>query len=176
MSNRIARYSLYVFVALVAFGAGLWFSTMQHSTAPEQSAAEAIYGITLPDLQGKPQPVAQWRGKVLVVNFWATWCEPCRKEIPIFVQLQERYAANGLQFVGISVDQVDKTSEFARNYSINYPNLIGTFDAVEVSRLAGNKRRVLPYTIIFDRKGQIVATELGGLTQEKLEALLSPLL
>ena len=110
------------------------------------------------------------------MNFWATWCEPCRKEIPIFVQMQEKYAAKGLQFVGISIDQADKTSEFARNFSINYPNLIGTFDAVEVSRLAGNKRGVLPYTVILDRKGQIAATELGGVTQEKLEALLRPLL
>ena len=99
-----------------------------------------------------------------------------RKEIPLFVQMQEKHGAKGLQFVGISIDQADKTSEFAANFKINYPNLIGTFDTVEVSRLAGNKRRVLPYTIILDRKGQISATEMGGITQEKLDALLLPLL
>ena len=176
MSNRLLRYSFFALVAALAFGAGIWFNPDRQAAPPEVSAASALFAVTLPDLQNKPQKLEQWRGKVLVVNFWATWCEPCRKEIPIFVQMQEKYAAKGLQFVGISIDQADKTSEFARNFSINYPNLIGTFDAVEVSRLAGKKRGVLPYTVILDRKGQIAATELGGVTQEKLEALLLPLL
>ena len=132
--------------------------------------------MSLPDLQGKPQAVGQWRGKVLVINFWATWCEPCREEIPIFVKMQEKYRDKGLQFVGISIDQADKTSEFSRNFSINYPSLIGTMDTVEVSRQAGNKRRVLPYTIVLDRKGEVIATELGGLTEGKLESLIAPLL
>ena len=93
----------------------------------------------------------------------------------MFVKLQEKYGSKGLQFVGISIDQVDKTAEFARYFDVNYPNLIGTFDAVEISRLAGNKQGVLPYTVILDRRGRISATELGGLTQEKLEALVNPL-
>lgn len=176
MSNRWVRYSFFALVAILAFGLGIWLNPERQSGAPEPSAAEAIYAIRLPDLRNQPQKLDQWRGKVLVVNFWATWCEPCRKEIPLFVQAQEKYSAKGLQFVGISIDQADKTSEFARNFSINYPNLIGTFDTVEISRLAGNKRRVLPFTIVLDRKGQIAATELGGITQEKLEALIKPLL
>ena len=176
LSNRIAKYAAYTLVAAIAFAGGLWLSATQQSAPPEPSAAESLYAMALPDLQGKPQKLEQWRGKVLVVNFWATWCEPCRKEIPLFVQLQSKYAAKNLQFVGISIDQVDKTQEFAQKFSVNYPNLIGTFDAVEVSRVAGNKRRVLPYTIILDRKGQIAATEMGELTLEKLEATLAPLL
>ncbi len=175
MSNKIFRYALYALIALVAFGAGIWVSKRQ-TAAPEVTAAEALYAITLPDLQNKPQKIDQWRGKVVVVNFWATWCAPCRKEIPMFVKMQEKYGSKGLQFVGISIDQLDKTSEFSRYFDVNYPNLIGTFDAVEISRLAGNKQRALPYTVILDRKGRISATELGGLTQEKLEALVNPLL
>lgn len=176
MSNRILKYSLYAFVALVAFGAGLWLSSLRQAATPEPKASDALYAIALPDLQGKPQTVEQWRGKVLVINFWATWCEPCREEIPIFVKMQEKYRAKGLQFVGISIDQADKTSEFARKFSINYPNLIGTMDTVEVSRQAGNKRRVLPYTIVLDRRGEVIATEFGGLTEAKLELILAPLL
>ena len=148
----------------------------RQTAAPEVTAAEALYAITLPDLQNKLQKIDQWRGKVVVVNFWATWCAPCRKEIPMFVKMQEKHGSKGLQFVGISIDQVDKTAEFARNFDVNYPNLIGTFDAVEISRLAGNQQRALPYTVILDRQGRISATELGGLTQEKLEALVNPLL
>ena len=176
MSSRLVRYSFFAFVALLAFAAGVWLNPERQAGPAEPTAADALYATNLPDLQNKPQKLDQWRGKVLVVNFWATWCEPCRKEIPLFVQMQEKHGAKGLQFVGISIDQADKTSEFAANFKINYPNLIGTFDTVEVSRLAGNKRRVLPYTIILDRKGQISATEMGGITQEKLDALLLPLL
>lgn len=176
MSKRILRVALYAFVALIALGAGLWASSSRQTAVPSVNSAQVLWALSLPDLNNQPQRLEQWRGKVVVVNFWATWCEPCRKEIPLFVKMQEKHAAKGLQFVGISIDQVDKTSEFARNFKINYPTLIGTFDAVEVSQKAGNQRRGLPFTVILDRKGQIAATELGGVTQEKLDALIAPLL
>ena len=176
MSKRILRVALYAFVALIALGAGLWASSSRQTAVPSVNSAQVLWALSLPDLNNQPQRLEQWRGKVVVVNFWATWCEPCRKEIPLFVKMQEKHAAKGLQFVGISIDQVDKTSEFPRNFKINYPTLIGTFDAVEVSQKAGNQRRGLPFTVILDRKGQIAATELGGVTQEKLDALIAPLL
>lgn len=132
--------------------------------------------MTLPDLQNQPQQLAQWRGKVLVVNFWATWCAPCREEIPLFVKMQEKYKGKDLQFVGISIDQMDKTLEFSLSFGINYPSLIGTFDAVEVSRRAGNAKGVLPFTVFLDRNGRIVATESGGIKQDKLEFILGTLL
>jgi len=176
LSKRILRVALYAFVALIALGAGLWASSSRQTAVPSVNSAQVLWALSLPDLNNQPQRLEQWRGKVVVVNFWATWCEPCRKEIPLFVKMQEKHAAKGLQFVGISIDQVDKTSEFARNFKINYPTLIGTFDAVEVSQKAGNQRRGLPFTVILDRKGQIAATELGGVTQEKLDALIAPLL
>ena len=172
------KYFLYGLVALAAASAGLWLGVSRLTDAPTTSvsASAALFTLNLPDLENKPQRLEQWRGKVLVVNFWATWCAPCREEIPVFVKLQEQYGAKGLQFVGISIDQADKTAEFARNFKINYPSLVGTFDTIEVSRQAGNQKRVLPYTVILDRKGNVVATELGGLTAEKLEALVRPLL
>jgi thiol-disulfide isomerase/thioredoxin len=178
LSNKVFRYAVYALVSLAAFGAGIWLSGSRRVESPPQQAAasDVLYSLRLPDLEGKPQTLEQWRNKVLVVNFWATWCAPCREEIPIFVKMQEKSRDKGLQFVGISIDQADKTSEFARNFGINYPILIGTFDTIEISRQAGNKQRVLPYTVILDRQGRIVATELGGLTREKIEAIISPLL
>jgi len=167
---------LYAFIALTAFGAGIWVSESRQGAVPEVNTSDVLMALSLPDLENKTQRLSQWRGKVIVVNLWATWCAPCREEIPMFVKVQQKYRTQGLQFVGISIDQADKTSEFSRNFGINYPSLIGTFDTVELSRQAGNTRRVLPYTIIMDRKGKIVATELGGLTQEKLETIVNPLL
>lgn len=174
MSNKILRYGLYSFIALTAFGAGVWVKSFRN--LPEVSAADAVYSITLPDLENKPQQLSQWRGKVLVVNFWATWCAPCVEEIPMFIKVQDKYRGKGLQFVGISLDKEDKTSDFGRKFGINYPSLIGTLDTIEISRQVGNTRRVLPYTVILDRKGQVAATELGGLTEEKLEVIINPLL
>ena len=163
-------------MALSAFGAGIWVNMSRQADAPDSGAAASLYAMTLPDLDGKQQSVSQWRGKVLVINFWATWCAPCREETPIFVKLQNKYAAKGLQFVGISIDQADKTSEFAKEFKINYPTLIGAFDTIDVSHQAGNRRRVLPYTVVLDRNGRVVAGEFGGLTEEKLESLLAPVL
>jgi thiol-disulfide isomerase/thioredoxin len=170
------RYFLFVVIAASAFGAGIWVNNTRQAGAPAFSGADAIFALNLPDLQNQMQNLAQWRGKVLVVNFWATWCAPCREEIPVFVKMQQEYAGRGLQFVGISIDQPDKTLEFYTNFKINYPTLIGTFDTVEVSRQAGNQKRVLPFTLILGRNGQIMATESGGLTQQKLEGLIKPLL
>ena len=167
---------MYALVAMAAAGAGVWVSVSRQAAVPTATASDALFALNLPDLENKPQSLNQWRGKVLVVNFWATWCAPCREEIPIFVKLQEKYRTQGLQFIGISIDQADKTSEFSRNFGINYPSLIGTFDTIDISRQAGNKAQALPYTVILDRKGKIVATELGGLTQEKLEARVNSLL
>jgi thiol-disulfide isomerase/thioredoxin len=174
VSNKILRYGLYSFIALTAFGAGVWVKSFRNP--PEVSAADAVYAITLPDLENKPQQLNQWRGKVLVVNFWATWCAPCVEEIPMFIKVQDKHLGKGLQFIGISIDKADKTADFARKFGINYPSLIGTIDTIEISRQAGNTRRVLPYTVILDRKGQVAATGLGGLTEEKLEAIINPLL
>jgi thiol-disulfide isomerase/thioredoxin len=166
-------------IALAATGAGVWVNVSRQgdvSAIQETGTSEALFAVALPDLNNQPQSLKQWHGKVLVVNFWATWCAPCREEIPMFVKMQEKHGAQGLQFVGISIDQLDKTADFARNFGINYPTLIGTFDTIDVSRKTGNTRRALPFTVILDRKGQIVATELGGLTLEKLDALVKPLL
>lgn len=174
LKTRFARYGLYALLALAAFAAGVW--TRHGNQDPKAGAAEALYALNLPDLKGQSQPLSQWRGQVLVVNFWATWCAPCREEIPELVKLQTRHAGHGLQIVGISIDQADKTAEFATNFNINYPVLMGSFDVIELSRQAGNEKRVLPFTVVFNRQGQIAATELGGLTMDKLEKVLKPLL
>jgi len=173
--SSLLRYLLFAAVALVAFVAGVMMRT-QPAEAPQLTGADALLATRLLDLHDQPQRLDQWRGKVLVVNFWATWCAPCREEIPIFVAMQDQYRDKGLQFVGIAIDQVDKTREFATSFKINYPTLMGGFDTVELSQQVGNSKRGLPFTVVLDRHGKIASTELGGITREKLEALINPLL
>ena len=137
---------------------------------------ERVLGARVADVKGGTQNLEQWRGQVLVVNYWATWCTPCREEIPGFVRLQERYGSRGLQFVGIAIDQPDKVAEFAIEFRINYPLLLGGLETIELLRQAGNRAGVLPYTLVIDRKGNLVSREHGGLKEAKLERTLLPLL
>ncbi len=148
--------------------------------AANGDVATAILGSTLRTLDGAPQTLAGFRGRVLIINYWATWCAPCREEIPLFVRLQQEYAAQGVQFIGIAVDQADKVRDFAQEFNINYPLLIAGMDAVELSRKAGNKAGnkagVLPYTLVLDRSGKIAASLVGGLSEARMRAQLTPLL
>jgi thiol-disulfide isomerase/thioredoxin len=179
--RRPPGFALIAVVAIaIAAGGGAyhWYS---RDGAPDRepsprAVAERVYAVRLADLAGGAPTLEQWRGQVLVVNFWATWCVPCREEIPGFVRLQERYGNRGLQFVGIALDQPDKVAEFAREFRINYPLLLGGFDTLGLLRQVGNRAGVLPYTLVIDRHGNVVSREPGGLKESRLEALLHPLL
>jgi thiol-disulfide isomerase/thioredoxin len=135
-----------------------------------------IFAASFPDLEGQPQPLKQWQGKILVLNFWAPWCPPCRAEIPDFIRLQEEYRAQGVVFVGLALDQKDKVQAFSDEMGINYPILLGENDAAELGKLAGNRLGGLPFTAIFSKNGDIVSTVTGELKREQLEATLKSLI
>lgn len=163
--------------AAAGYFANAWrIGALGSATDAEADTAAAILGSTLNTLDGVPQTLVAWRGRILVINYWATWCAPCREEIPMFVRLQQEYAAKGVQFIGIAVDQADKVRDFAQEFNINYPLLIAGIDAVELSRKAGNKAGVLPYTLVLDRSGTIAASLVGGLSEARMRAQLAPLL
>ena len=179
--TRAARF-IAVAVAVAAAAAGLVFHLHSGERADAgsgkhpQALVERIYAARLADPQGGLQPLAQWRGRVLVVNFWATWCAPCREEIPGFVRLQARHGARGLLFVGIAIDQPDPVARFAREFGINYPVLIGGLESLDWLREAGNRGSVLPYTVVIDRQGNLVSRQAGGVKEHALEAIIKPLL
>lgn len=144
--------------------------------APAEVDVARVWAASLPDLADKPQPLKQWLGKVTVVNFWAPWCPPCRKEIPGFIRLQERLGAQGLQIVGVALDDKDKVQAYADGAGMDYPILLGDMQAVELGQAAGNRLGGLPYTVVFDRKGNPVATLVGEVSEARLEGIVKPLL
>ena len=161
-----------VAAAALALALGLYFGLRQD--APED--ASTLLALSLPDVAGKEQSIGQWRGKVVVVNFWATWCAPCREEMPEFMRAQTEFGPRGLQFVGIAVDQADKAEQFAKELGLNYPTLVGGFGAIELSKTLGNRLVALPFTVVVDRQGKVAHTQLGPLKPQQLRAIVSKLL
>ncbi|HEX3632577.1 MAG TPA: TlpA disulfide reductase family protein [Casimicrobiaceae bacterium] len=159
-------------VAALALAAGIWVALFDR-VAPDTAA---LLALSLPDPAGQPQPLAQWRGKVLVVNFWATWCAPCREEMPDLVRAQTEYGAKGLQIVGIAVDNVDKVQQFAKEIKLNYPALIGGYGAMDLSKDLGNSLVALPFTLILDRQGKVAYTHLGPVKPDKFRDVIAKLL
>jgi len=176
--NRAAYFFLILTVVLATGLAGFHFSQRHGASGKVQvdsNALEKLWLLELPDTGGKSQRFSQWHGKVLVVNFWATWCPPCKREIPGFARLSEKYAANGVHFVGIGVDDADKVRDFAGKTGIPYPILIGDMDLFRLSEDLGNPAQALPFTLILDRQGKVAFIREGMLDEESLEKVLKPL-
>jgi len=180
--TRGAKLAIFLAAAGSALVAGLAVRLTGWSEPATPIASAAAAGVAglmaaqLPDTKGQRQALEQWRGQVLVVNFWATWCTPCRQEIPEFIKVQEKWASRGVQVVGIAVDDDDKVRPYAAQLKINYPILIAGLDGIELARQAGNRLGGLPFTVILNRKGGLAHTQLGGVNEQKLEALVQPLL
>lgn len=132
--------------ATVGVGSYAWYSNYEGEPRP---------AFTLPAMDGGKQSIAEWDGKVVVLNFWATWCEPCRREIPLLIELQKKYEPRGLQVVGVAIDSLDAVRGFAKAMGVNYPVLYGVEAAMNVAASYGDEQGTLPYTVVIGRDGRI---------------------
>jgi thiol-disulfide isomerase/thioredoxin len=197
MKNPGLRYLGTALVVLVGIWAGLKFHSVHRveeavvavpagtASAPdptEHSAGEEVPHPVVParlpdfsldDLSGKPTSITAWRGKSLVINFWATWCDPCRREIPLLKTLAADWAGRDLTIVGIALDHADKVRQFAEQFKIDYPLLIGEQDALEAAAKFGMDSPVLPFTVFTDRRGEVVALFVGELHRPQADFILS---
>lgn len=133
----------------------------------------------LPDRDGRQRQAAEWDGDVLMVNFWASWCVPCRREIPELIELQAEYGESGLRIVGIALDEQAQVERFLAGLGIEvkYPLLISPdLEGIALARAYGNGVGILPYTVLVDRAGRIMYAQFGELTRAQAEREIRPLL
>jgi thiol-disulfide isomerase/thioredoxin len=134
--------------------------------------AETVPTFQLADRSGQPRSLQDWAGKALIVNFWATWCAPCRREIPLLQRIARERAADGFEVIGIAVDFRDKVLAYADEMQIEYPLLIGEQDALDAAAAFGIEAVGFPFTVFSDRQGRIVTAHMGELTEAEAEVIL----
>jgi thiol-disulfide isomerase/thioredoxin len=180
-----ARHVAVIALALLAGTAG--YVLHRHSeraavaavTAPATTVAAAPanpLAWSFSDLDGRPTRLESIPGRLRVLNFWATWCPPCLREIPAFTALQARFGARGLQFVGIALDRPEAVRPFLAERGVNYPVLVGDDDVVRFMQRLGNTVGGLPYTVVLGPDGTVALTHQGEWEAAEAEAALAALL
>jgi peroxiredoxin len=177
------RRLLVILVSITALLTGFYLSAEYYSRPLATSRppmASDLVGNFRPDFEldnnkGVVVKADDFSGKPLLINFWATWCAPCREEMPMLMDLQREYSSAGLQVVGIALDDAQSASDFAATYGISYPILVGNTDVYETSAAYGNTEGVLPYSVLVDSNGIVRWQYAGKVRHQQIAGLLSDL-
>ena len=174
-------------MALVALMAGALFYAARYPVAttvpvaPVNTPVAAVLAgpvfpaFQLTGLDGNQHDFSEWAGKHRLVNFWATWCAPCRREIPLLKAFQEEYGENGFHVIGIAVDLADQVAKYAESAEFNYPILLGQDDAMAVAETSGIDFIGLPFTMIVASDGELLNSHIGEIVEADLEHIVKVL-
>jgi len=165
-----------IFIVAILFAGGSGFAVQKYLNQPPTQINPAIglqrIEFAAADLNGKMRNIKEWDGKIIFLNFWATWCPPCKKEIPAFIELQKTYGDQGLQIIGVAIDDEEAVREYVEKVGMNYPALVTQAEGTMLAKRYGNGVGVLPYTVIINRDGEISNTFQGELSKKRAEELL----
>jgi peroxiredoxin len=158
-------------VAVLSMGIGGYFAADQASRrAGQERAVASLFALSLPDAEGNPQPLGRWKGKTLVINFWATWCAPCVEEIPELSALQTEISAKSMQILGIGIDSPSNIRDFAARNQVAFPLFVAGAGGSELSRKFGDSAGALPFTVLISSDGIVRKTYLGRLDIKRLRS------
>jgi thiol-disulfide isomerase/thioredoxin len=170
--------SILLLAGLLAAGVAVYiYQNQQQEIEVQQPAATAPVVVerldfSLPDLDGNIRKLSDWDGKARLVNFWATWCAPCRREIPLLKSTQETHAGNNLQIIGIAVDFLEPVQVYAEETDFNYPILVGQEDAMAAAEASGLEFIGMPFTMVVAPGGQLLKTHIGEIVESHIETIL----
>lgn len=167
---RVLKNLLLPVAAVLAALAGYWVATEVNH---EQTAARPPAEVTLADLSGQSRALSEWNGKWVLVNFWATWCPPCRDEIPVLMKVRQEQRARNFEVIGIAVDQAEAVQIYSESVGIAYPILLAGDDAFALMSRFGNPAGALPYTVLLSPEGKIVTQHRGALSEMQLAQLIT---
>lgn len=159
-------------IAVVGLLLGLGAAMHRFSSMNNDAATDALFRQTFSDADGRPQPMKQWQGQLVVLNFWATWCAPCVEEMPELQKVQDDYAARGVAVVGLGIDNVSAIRRFRDEQRIALPLLVAGAGGSEIARQFGNQSGALPYTVLIEPDGRIVQARLGRIPDRELRGWL----
>jgi peroxiredoxin len=156
-------------VAIAAAAAGAGGAILRlRSQERDAAATNALFALTLPDASGAPQALAQWKGRPLVVNFWAAWCAPCVEEMPDLQRVRDEYRARGFEVIGVGIDSAARIRQFRDDHQITLPLLVAGADGSLVGDRLGNAAGVLPYTVLIGADGQVAERKIGRIRPDEL--------
>jgi thiol-disulfide isomerase/thioredoxin len=167
------KIALFILIGSISLAVGLM---SRNGWSFRDKPTEALPAFNLPDGSDKSHDISEWRGKILIINFWATWCPPCKKEIPEFIELQNQYSAQGLQFIGIALEDKESVSEYMKTVNFNYPVLIAEDQGIALAFKLGDHSGTVPFTIVVDQEGQIIYRHQGNFSKEQILDVITPLL
>jgi len=156
-----------VVAAAAGFGAYAWW----HQRAAAETSVRP--DLEFRDLDGQPHRLSEWNGKLLLLNFWATWCTPCLKEIPLLVETQRDHGPRGLQIVGIAMDDAEMVRAFAQRLQMNYPIMVGQAEIASAMDVLGDQLGAFPFSVLIAPDGRILDRRSGDLSREEIAAWLS---
>jgi thiol-disulfide isomerase/thioredoxin len=160
-----------ILIASIGFGFQYFFNS-GHSGHGNGKSTQPLFAATFPDENGKPQSLQQYAGKTVVLNFWATWCEPCREEMPELSALHDANKDKNVVVLGVAVDDVAAISEFVKETKVSYPLFAAEMQGMEIASNLGNDKSVLPYTVIIQADGSVAKTYFGRISKALLEKTL----
>ena len=164
-----------VLVLTLAFGFRYFFSSQLVQNGSNQST-QAFFAASFPNEVGKIQAIKQYEKKIIVLNFWASWCEPCREEMPELSALHDEYKDRNVVVLGMAIEDVAAVNDFLKETKVSYPLFAADIQGMEIASQLGNNKGVLPYTVIINTDGSMVKSFFGRVTKPLLEKALLPLL